>query len=488
MKQLSLYNMIRRYKKTVQLIAGLCLAASMVNAQQPGEVYARQLGEVMDQLEKKYSISFRYEDDQLRDKTVQYAQWRLTQELGSTLDNVLKPLDLVYTKQEGNVYLIKPYYYYRRTEAAGRAHLDALLKAYPDAAAFDQRKKELRQCVSAALGIHNFSNRTALNPIVRTKKQFDGYTTENIAFESIPGYFVTGTVYKPLKGKGPFPVILNPHGHFFNEQDPPSPKDSSRYRADMQIRCATLARMGAIVLSYDMYAWGESAQMTGGMQYHETGFAAAIQTWNSIRALDYLLTLPGADATRVGVTGASGGGTQAFLLAALDDRVTVSVPVVMVSSSFYGGCPCESGLPVHADCKGNATNNTELAALVAPKPLLVISDGDDWTTSVPGTDYPYLQKIYGYYGKTANVESVYLPQDKHDYGLSKRLPAYRFLATGLGLNLKAVQDKEGNISEARITIVTNDELRVFNKENPLPATALRSHSAIMEMFKKVQAQ
>ncbi|NCU04834.1 MAG: hypothetical protein GXC73_12690 [Chitinophagaceae bacterium] len=242
--------------------------------------------------------------------------------------------------------------------------------------------------------------------------------------------------------------------------------------------------MGAIALSYDMYAWGESAAMSGSMSYHDMSFAASIQTWNSIRALDFLLSLPNADKTRVGVTGASGGGTQAFLLAALDERVTVSVPVVMVSSAFYGGCACESGLPIHDGCNGHKTNNTEIAAMIAPKPLMVISDGDDWTVSVPGTDFPYLQKIFGMYGKKENVESVYLANEGHDYGLSKRIPAYKFLAKGLALNIATVTGKDGSINEKGISIQTNDELRVFSSF-PLPANALRSHDQIVEKFQSL---
>ena len=342
----------------------------------------------------------------------------------------------------------------------------------------------MRECILKALGITKSAKRTALHPIVRPKVIMDGYSVENVAFESIPGYFVTGTLYQPTKGKAPFPVILCPHGHFYNEQDPSISKDSGRYRPDMQYRCAGLAKMGAIVLNYDMYSWGESALQTGNYSFHKTSFSASIQTWNSMRALDFLLSLPGADKNRVGVSGASGGGTQTILVAALDDRVTVSVPVVMVSSSFYGGCPCESGLPIHDECNGYKTNNAEIAAMMAPRPLLVISDGSDWTKSVPGTDYPYLKKVYGFYGKETNVESVYLPNDKHDYGITKRVPMYKFFAKTLGLNLKAITGKNGNIDESGITIQENKDLLVFGKE-PLPANALRSHKDIMRVFKEI---
>lgn len=465
----------------VMCLLALCM---IVTAQKPEEVYRKPLEAVLKNVEKEFGVTLRYDDRTVSNKEVSFAAWRFTSDVKTTLDNILRPLDLVYHESDKKIFSITPYYYYRRSEAEGKKHLDQLLASYPTAAGFDKRKAELKKCIAAALGISGSAERTPLNPVFRQKIEMDGYTVENVAFESIPGYYVTGTLYRPAKGKGPFPVVLNPHGHFFNEQDPPSPKDSSRYRADMQIRCASLARMGAIALSYDMYAWGESAAMTGSMDYHDMSFAASIQTWNSIRALDFLLSLPDADKNRVGVTGASGGGTQTFLLAALDERVTVSAPVVMVSSAFYGGCACESGLPIHAACNGLRTNNTEIAAMIAPRPLLVVSDGDDWTSSVPGTDYPYLQKVFGLYGKTGNVQSVYLAKEGHDYGLSKRIPVYQFMAKGLGLNMAAVTEKDGSINEKGITIQTNKELRVF-AETPLPAGALRSHDAIVKRFREV---
>jgi dienelactone hydrolase len=250
----------------------------------------------------------------------------------------------------------------------------------------------------------------------------------------------------------------------------------------MQYRCAALAKMGAIVLDYDMYGYGESVLECGDRRYHRSSFANAIQTWNSIRAIDFLLSLEGADPQRVGVTGASGGGTQTILVTALDDRVTASVPVVMVSSAFYGGCPCESGLPIH-DCGIYKTNNAELAALAAPRPQLVISDGNDWTKSVPGTDYPYLQTVYGFYGKKDQVENAHLPQDHHDYGFTKRVPMYRFFAKVFGLNLKAITSENGKIDESSITIEHSDAQLVFGTDRALPPGALKSHDAIVSAFR-----
>ena len=462
---------MRKCIKVISLFF-LCVVSLTAGAQQPSDVYKKRLVEVLPDIENKFNIKITYDRKLVENLDVPYATWRFTYDVNSTLDNILKPLDLVYRQVDQNTYEIKQYDYYRRTEKEGKNHLDQLLSLYSSSASFDKRKTELKACIAKALGISGTAKRTPLNPIFRSKIIMDGYSVENVAFESLPGYYVTGTLYKPTKASRLYPVILNPHGHFFNEQDPSIKEDSGRYRADMQYRCAALAKMGAIVLNYDMYAWGESALQTGGFSFHETGFAAAIQTWNSMRALDFLLSLKNADKTRVGVTGASGGGTQTILVAALDDRVTASVPVVMVSSSFYGGCPCESGLPIHDDCHGYKTNNAEIAAMFAPRPQLVISDGDDWTKSVPGTDFPYLQKVYGFYGQKDKVESVYLPQDKHDYGITKRIPMYHFFSKVFGLNLKAITGTDGNIDESRIRIQKNEDLHVFSNQFPLPANAL----------------
>ncbi len=476
-------------QKSIQYVLMVFIFTSffVCQAQQAEDVYKKPLKEVLVDVEKTYHVKLIYDDKNVKEMNVNYATWRFTSNVKSTLDNILEPLDLTYHKSGKDTYEITPYEYYRRSEAEGKKHLDELLAAYPNADAFDKRKKDLRVCILKALGINEFAKRTALNPIIRSRILMNGYSVENVAFESIPGYFVAGTLYKPANGKGPFPVILCPHGHFYNEKDPSISMDSGRYRPDMQYRCAGLAKMGAIVLNYDMYSWGESALQTGNYSFHNTGFSASIQTWNSIRALDFLLSLPDADKSRVGVTGASGGGTQTILISALDGRVTVSVPVVMVSSSFYGGCQCESGLPIHDECNGHRTNNAEIAALVAPRPLLVISDGSDWTQSVPGTDYPYLKKVYNFYGKDTNVESVYLPNDHHDYGITKRVPMYKFFAKTFGLNLKAITGKNGNIDESSITVQKNKDMLVFGKD-PLPPNALRSHKDIIRAFKEVQQQ
>ena len=245
-----------------------------------------------------------------------------------------------------------------------------------------------------------------------------------------------------------------------------------------------LAKMGAVVFSYELFAWGESL-LQFEKEVHKTGLALTMQTLNSIRVIDFLTSLPYVDQKRIGVTGESGGGTQAFLLTALDERITVSVPVVMVSSYFFGGCPCESGLPIHS-CSDMGTNNAEIAAMASPRPMLVVSDGSDWTQNVPVIEFPYLQKVYALYGKQGNVENVHLLNEAHDYGISKRLAMYDFMARNLGLNINAIKDKAGKIDESGVKIEKYDAMLVFGKEGKIPANAVKGPDAVWKILKSLQ--
>src|SRR5581483_7455237 len=122
-----------------------------------------------------------------------------------------------------------------------------------------------------------------------------------------------------------------------------------------------------------------------------------LQTWNSIRSLDFLASLPDVDASRIGMTGASGGGTQTFILAAIDDRLAAAFPAVMVSTAMQGGCVCEN-----CSLLRMGTGNIELAGLFAPKPL-AMSAANDWTKDLMTKGYPELRGLYALYGAEEKV-------------------------------------------------------------------------------------
>jgi hypothetical protein len=258
------------------------------------------------------------------------------------------------------------------------------------------------------------------------------------------------------------PLVLCPHGHWQGADL----LEHGRFRDDMQKRCAGLARMGCAVLAIDDVGYGESMQL--GWDHKFDPQVMKIQLWNGIRALDFLCGLPGADRSRVLVTGASGGGSKTMQLAAVDSRVTMTAPCAMVSCYFYGGCDCESGLPIYVR-PTHVTNPVEIAAMMAPKPMLVISDGGDWTAEVPLDAYPHLKRIYGFYGKQDAVENAHFPEGKHDYNGDKRAALYAFVAKHWKLDA-------GRADETTIVPVAAKELRVFDDGHPVPGNALKPNT------------
>lgn len=462
------------------IIIFLCVLLGKTFSQAPQDVYKKPLKEVLVDLEKKYNIKLEYSESLVKGIYVLYPIWRYRIDTETTLTNILMPLDMVFQKKSNNVYQIAKFEYYRKTFEEGKRHLDQLLASYPTVKEWDHRKTELRSCFLQQLGLSPLPKKTPLNPVYTPKRVMDGYTVENVAIETLPGVYLCGSLYRPSKGKGPFAAVLSPHGHF------PSAdlNEYGRYRPDQQYRCATLARMGAVVFSYEMFAWGESLLQVN-KEAHKIGLALTMQTLNSIRVLDFLTSLPYVDLKRIGVTAASGGGTQSFLITALDDRIAVSVPVVMVSSSFFGGCPCESGLPIHS-CTNLGTNNAEIAAMASPRPMLVVSETSDWTQTVPTIEFPYLKKVYTLYGKPENIENVHIENEEHNYGITKRLAMYEFMARHLELNINAVKDKTGNIDESKCTIEKYDAMLVFGKEGKLPQNAVKGTDAVKEVLNSLQ--
>ena len=353
------------------------------------------------------------------------------------------------------------------TEAQGKEKMKEFSQLWTDANSWVKRAQTIRENILAGMQWDKISAYDSkINVIKHSQKTMDRYTVENIALESFPGYYVTGNLYRPLKKQNQYAAILSPHGHL---------KDK-RFTDYVQLRSAYLASKGAIVFAYDMVGFGESNQIR-----HKMPISLLLQTWNSKRVLDYLLGLPEVDPQKTGMTGGSGGGTQTFILTALDQRIKVAVPVVQVSAHFFGGCVCESGMPIHKT-NNFQTNNVEIAALAAPRPMLLISNGDDWTRNTPNVEFPYIQKVYNAMGKTPLVENVHLANEKHDYGYSKRIAAYRFFSKHLKLE-DAKSLKGDSIDESFVKILPPEKLKVFTPENPRPSSALKNEFEVLEFLK-----
>jgi len=457
-------------KANFLIIALLIVHISM--AQTVEVNYRKPLKEVLTQVETRFHVKLDFDEKLVADRSVNYAQWRFKDDVEATLQAVLAPLDLVFSKSGESAYKIEAFQYHRRSVEDGQKHLNRLLSLYPKLPNWWKRKAELQQCFLSTLGLSPLPGKVNSNPIYANKRQLDGYIAENVAIESLPGVFVSGTLYRPLKGKGPFPAVMLAQGH----------GEIQHYGESSQLLGATLARMGAVVFSYDMFAKGEES-LQFAFEDHRTILAPTMQTLNSIRILDFLSALPYVDSKRIGMTGASGGGTQTFLMTALDPRIAVSAPVVMVSSWFFGGCPCESGMPIHS-CGEWGTNNVEIAAMAAPRPMLVVSDGGDWTANVPEIEFPYLKKVYSLFGKPELVENVHLIKEGHDYGPSKRQAVYTFFANQFGLNINAVKATSGEVDESKSTVETKSAMLVFGENGErLPAHAIHGVEALKALLK-----
>lgn len=457
-------------KNLISTVVWLCFFICFGYAQSSDDKYRMPLADVINILEERYNISIKYDQNLVEGKDLNFAAWRFRVDVDETLQNILAPLDLKANKEGAGKYKLKEYEYYRWEPQDGWDYLDKLASQYHDKDSWEQRKQQIRPDLYKALKLSPMPVAPQSTPLVTKKRKFKDYTVENFALEIMPGLYVNGSIYRPLKSKGKTPLMLSPDGHWAGH----------RFRKDAQIRCAMTAQMGAVAVSYDLFGWGEST-LQFKPEDHRRSLSLTAQTLGAIRILDWMLQDKNMDTQRVGICGGSGGGSHAVLMTALDDRITLSIPVVSLSSYFYGGCPCESGLPIHGSAGG--TNNVELAAMAAPRPQLVISDGKDWTAHMPQHDFPYLQKIYGYYRKTECVENVHLPEDGHDFGYSKRKPVYDFISRHFRLDTSRLKNAAGDYDESGCVIEEEKTLYAFGPNGELlPSNAIQGYENLEKLF------
>lgn len=423
-------------KRILLFLSFVICHSSFSEAQTYETHYARPVHNVMQDVSKQFGVKLKFDANvDTAGVMLPYADFRIRPySLEQTLDNICKYFDWNWWKQSDNSYKIKLYEYPRRHDDEGGQMLDWLSQKYSNAEQWEQRRAVLVKEVRERLQIDAFLDSCVKDaPAILSKvKKLDGYTTQNICIELTPGQHVFGTIYTSLK-KGKKPLIICPDGHW-----------PSRYRDDEQQRLATLARMGAICVDFDLYGYGQSAKEVGD---HHTARAHIFQAACGLKLLDWMLTnRKDIDTTRIAANGGSGGGTHTVLLALLDQRISVSAPVVHVASHFDGGCPCESGMPVQL--AGGGTCEAELAAFIAPRPLLLVSDGGDWTSTTPVLEYPFIRRIFGFYHAENNVRNVHLPDERHDFGPNKRQAVYDFFADFFGLDRSMIDESKVTIQPA----------------------------------------
>ena len=348
---------------------------------------------------------------------------------------------------------------------------------FADRAAWEQRAEFLRRQVLVSQGLWPMPAKSPLSPVIHGKIERDDYTVEKVFFASLPGHYVSGNLYRPKNRAGKLPVVLCPYGHWPNgrfiwksdediKKDLASgaEKDPSAARSPLQANCVSLARMGCVVFHYDMVGFGDSTKIE-----HRTGFLDAeaalraqsfmgLQTWNGIRALDFVLSLPDVDPSRVAVTGSSGGGTQTFMLAAVDPRVTATFPMVMVSMNMQGGCVCENAPLLRV-----RTNNVELASLSAPKPLGAAA-ANDWTHDFLTRGLPEMKSIWRLYSAEENVTGDHVDYG-HNHNFHSRLLQYAFL----NRHFKLGQSEP--LAEKPFEPIEPKQLSVYDDDHPPPADA-----------------
>ena len=363
---------------------------------------------------------------------------------------------------------------------AGAVTLDGFFPFEPPGTleAWKERRERVRRQILVAAGLWPMIGAPPSTPVIHGRVDRGDHTVEKVFFESFPGHFVTGNLYRPAgEHDARRPAVLSPHGHHADgrflwttdghveaELESGAEEHAGAARSVLQARCAHLARMGCVVFHYDMVGYADSQQVS-----HRDGFkdvtalmqlqsAFGLQTFNSLRAFDFLASLPDVDPNRIAVTGASGGGTQTMILCAIDDRPVAGFPAVMVSTAMQGGCVCENAPYLRL-----GSGNVEFAALAAPRPY-AMSAANDWTIDIEAKGLPFLKELWGLHGVEELVDARCWPEFGHNYNLPAREMMYRWFDQHLALGGERVAEEPFEPLEPAA-------LSVFDDAHPLPARA-----------------
>ena len=355
------------------------------------------------------------------------------------------------------------------------------LRSFPNIeskAAWKQRAQNIHEQVLVSCGLWPMPNKSPLHAKIFGRIEREGYSVEKVCFQTYAGFYLCGNLYRPLgHGAGPFPAILNPHGHWGHGRLEDTAQGS------IAARCINFARQGMIAFSYDMVGYNDTIQLPN----HRKVFLdptnllwnislMGLQTWNSIRAVDFVSSLPDADKTRLACTGASGGGTQTFMLGSVEDRLAVQVPCVMVSHSMQGGCLCENAPGLRVDY-----SNMEIAAEPAPRPQLLVAATGDWTKATLTVEGPALAKIYRLFNEPDHLRYVRL-NFNHNYNQSSREQVYGWFGKWLR-GLPGV----GPIPEQSYQKEPDADLRVF-PDGKLPSDALNETQLVRSLVQQARQE
>jgi dienelactone hydrolase len=369
-------------------------------------------------------------------------------------------------------------------------HFELRIKPVENLREWEARKQEIRMKLLLCAGLLPEPRRTPLNARIFDERRGDGFTVAKVYFESLPGFLVTGNLYRPTRGTPPYPAVISPHGHWeygrLNNTD----------LSSIPGRCIDFARMGFVVFSIDMIGYNDSMQFPhtsgssrsrmngdkavdddkrlfhGEFDFPEAelyGFSlGGLQLWNNIRAVDFLVSLPDVDPSRIGATGASGGATQTLFLMTADDRIKVAAPVNIIGAAKHPGCRCEnmSGLWIE-------TSTVEMCAAFSPKPLLLMSATEDpWTDKTPEREYPMIQRYYSFYQAEDMIKNVHITGG-HNYNAETRAAVYEWFCSHLKSEFPPIQ------KPASVALETKKlgDLRVF-PDNKLHDGALQAGKII----------